>query len=160
MWLTLSFYWSVCFYMYSIYATPTGPRPPLHIHTIAGIMQGHDARWKNNWCNTSPFTSKMYTNQSLTVIRQLLCNQLPLFRVIKRVSYSHRRWKEDVEHRIVHPPISLHEIKLRHHHHITSSCYIIIIITLRHHHHHVTSSSSHYVTLLKNRATDSFFCFE
>ena len=79
MWLTLSFSWSVCFYVYTNVPTPRGPCPAPHQRMIRRIMQGHDPCWKRLCITNPPLHTKYEHKQQLTCLRQLLLHQLPLY---------------------------------------------------------------------------------
>jgi len=95
--------WSVYLYMYTNVHPPHGPCPPPPQRAIVRIMQGHDVCWKQI-CHHIPPTYRRYTsNQALTCLRQLLCNQLPPFMVIETGRFSHRRCVVNAEYKYYTP---------------------------------------------------------
>jgi len=104
MWLTVIFP-DLCRYVYT-YTTlpPMAPaRPPPLTHNCL-----HNARswrrWGQKSCLSSPTYRRYKQYQLLTCLRQLLWNQLPLFRVYETVTLSHRRCVTVPMYKIPYPP--------------------------------------------------------
>ena len=81
MWLTLHFSWSVYFSIYNNVHPPRGPRLPPHITRHDAHHTHHVLRWTQTHRHVTPTHKKLQQIQLLSQLRQLLWNQLPLFRV-------------------------------------------------------------------------------
>ena len=81
MWLTLHFSWSVYFSIYNNVHPRHGPRLPPHITRHDAHHTHHVLRWTQTHRHVTPTHEKLQQIQWLSQLRQLLWNQLPLFRV-------------------------------------------------------------------------------
>ena len=87
MWLTLHFSWSVYFSIYIYVHPPHGPRLPLHITRHDACHTHHAHRWMQTHTHVTPTHEKLQQIQWLSQVRQLLWNQLPLFRVCETIGF-------------------------------------------------------------------------
>ena len=77
--------------MYIYVHPPTGPCPsPSHTRNCLHYARSW-RRWGQKTCLSSPTYRRYKQYQLLTCLRQLLWNQLPLFRVYFTGGFSHRR---------------------------------------------------------------------
>ena len=81
MWLTLHFSWSVYFSIYNNVHPRHGPRLPPHITRHDACYTHHVLRCTQTHRHATPTHEKLQQIQWLSQLRQLLWNQLPLFRV-------------------------------------------------------------------------------